>query len=213
MPEDTKASGQADQVTSGDEIKETIKETPVKEDKVAYDTYKKVLSEAKAAKEKAKALEAEVQKYTQAEMQTQGKSNELIESLRKQVGEKDTQIKDFKKNYAYKLLTAAVEAEGAKHGCVDTDLLLKSMDLNAIEFGDDFSVNSTDIQREVTSVIGKKPYLFSKKVSGINDVNPKLDKQSLNGKDDDFSKLSLADKIKKVAEMSANGVYNKRGSN
>ena len=46
----------------------------------------------------------------------------------------------------------------------------------------------------------------------VNDVNPKVNKDSLNGKED-MSKLSLADKIKKVAELSASGVYNKRGTN
>jgi hypothetical protein len=210
MSEDQKPSGQSE-VTSGDKENQQT-ESQAKEDKVSYDTYKKVLAEAKAAKEKAKVLESEVQKFSQSEMQAQGKQAELIESLRKQVGDKDGQLKDFKKNYAFKLLTAAVEAEGAKHGCVDTDLLLKSMDLNAIEFGDDFSVNGTDIQREVTSVVGKKPYLFNKKISSVNDVNPKVNKESLNGKED-LSKLSLAEKIKKVAEMSASGIYNKRGTN
>ena len=209
MSEDQKASGQSE-VTSGDkEINTTTNDTQVKEDKVSYDTYKKVLAEAKAAKEKAKALEADVQKYSQSEMQAQGKQAELIESLRKQVADKAEEVKSFKSNYAYKLLTAALEAEGAKHGCLDTDLLLKSVDINAIEFGDDFSINTTDLQREVASVVGKKPFLFSKKVSSINDVNPKVNKESLNGKED-LNKLTLEQKLKRVAEMSASGVFNKR---
>lgn len=50
MSEDQKASGQSE-ITSGDKENQQT-ESQVKEDKVSYDTYKKVLAEAKAAKER-----------------------------------------------------------------------------------------------------------------------------------------------------------------
>lgn len=208
MSEDKKASGQTEVVSDNQEQEQSTvtAEKSVKEDKVSYDTYKKVLAEAKKAKELAKQYEEKVQEFEQSQMQSSGKQNELIESLRKQLTEKEKSIVEFKTNYAKRLLTSAVEAEGTKHGCVDTDLLLKSMDLNAIEFGDDFSVNMDDVQREVAAVVNKKPFLFTKKVGGINDVNPKVNKESLNGKKD-ISKMSLNDQIALIAKATAAGNF------
>ena len=83
------ASGQAEAVS--DESVET-KETQQAKDQVSYDTYKKVLSEAKSAKAKKAELEAELQKVRQSELEVKGQDKQLIESLRKQLAEKVARI-------------------------------------------------------------------------------------------------------------------------
>jgi hypothetical protein len=207
MSEVEKASGQ-DQVASGDEINQQS-EQQIRDDKVSYETYKKTLAAEKKAKERAKELESKLTQYEQADLESKGKQAELIESLRKQLSEKEKKVSDMLSNFAFQSLTKAVEVESKLHGCIDPEAALKFIDLNAIEIRDDFTANSEDVKRAISDIKQKKPYLFQKPVPSVKDAMPGVNKDDLNGKKD-LSKMSLDEKLKLLAEATAGGMFAKR---
>lgn len=194
---DQVASGQVEGSSGTESNQDQTQQS--KEDKVAYETYRRTLSEAKKAKQSAAELASELEKYKQSELETKGKQSELIDSLRKQLAEKDQAARKFKEDFAFQSLKTAAIAEGAKHGCVDYDLLLKAMDLSSVEVQDDFTINPDDLSRVVNDVVTKKPFLFKKQITAPKDVIPssKVDTKE--------KPMSLQDKIKKLAEISAGG--------
>lgn len=192
MSEDTsKASGQSqsDGVESDDQT-----QVQPNTDKVSYDTYRKVLSEAKKAKASRAELEAELQGYKQKELEQKGESNQLIESLRKQLAEREASEKKMRENFAFNSFKSTVEALGAKHGCLDNEILLKSIDISAVEMSDDFSFNAEDLEREIAQLASKKSYLFQKKVPKVNDAAPTMPKT-------EKKKLTIDELAKMAASM------------
>lgn len=185
------ASGQA--VDDSVESVET-KETQQAKDQVSYDTYKKVLSEAKAAKAKKAELEAELQKVRQSELEVKGQDKQLIESLRKQLAEKEQSDRKMKEHYAFNSFKNTVSAIGTKHGCIDMEVLLKSVDINSVEMNDDFTFNEADLEREIAQLASKKSYLFQKKVPSVKDGTPGMKKT-------ETKKLTIDEMAKALASM------------
>lgn len=185
------ASGQTESVS--DETVEST-ETQKAKDQVSYDTYKKVLAEAKKAKAVKAELEAELQKVKQAELEVKGQDKQLIESLRKQLADRENQERKMKEHYAFNSFKNSVSALGAKHGCIDNEVLLKSVDINSIEMNDDFTFNEADLEREIAAVASKKSYLFQKKVPTAKDGVPSMPKK-------ETKKLSIDEMAKALASM------------
>lgn len=170
MSESTKAGGQ--DLSVGDTENQVNNQEQIREDKVAYETYKKTVAAEKKAKEEARELKAKLQQYEQAELESKGKQAELIDNLRKQIAEENKKRESMLRDFAYQSLNKAVENEAMSQGCVDTEALIKLMDVSAIEVKDDFTVNTEDVKRAIADIKSKKQYLFEKKVSKIADVTP-----------------------------------------
>lgn len=206
---------QEDQVTSGDaqsssgtDESQSQSNAEVSQDKVDYGTFKKVLGEKKKTQEELKAMKEKLTKLEQADLESKGKQSELIESLRKQLQEKDQQFEKVKHNFAFNLYSKAVKSELEKTGAIDPDLMLSQIDVNSIQMNDDFTFNEDDIKREVANLSTKKPKLFQKKIVDVKDGVPK---SSVNGSGGlDLSKMKLADKMKLLSEMTTKGAFNKR---
>lgn len=172
---DQVASGGSDQaIVSGDSSAPASKQ----EDKVAYETYRKTVDAEKKAKAKADELQKELQKYKEAEMSAQGKSQELIDSLRTQVKEKDTKLQDVVGTFAYRSVAARIREEAIKNGCLDVDLLLKagSDEFSKIEVDAEngFSVNDSDLKNFFDTTMGKHPTLFKKAGPKIHSSAPSV---------------------------------------
>ena len=183
-------------------------EGPKAEDKVSYETYKKVLSEAKKAKLTNSEISKELDVLKQAELESKGQQAKLIENLRIQVAEQEKLAQGFKKDFAFQSFKNAVVVEGTKHGCLDYDLMMKAIDVSTIDINDDFTINQEDLTKAVSELVSKKPYLFKKAVPQIKDSIPGQ-VNSTNGKLD-LNKLSLTEKLKMLAEMSSSGNFNKK---
>jgi hypothetical protein len=166
-------------------------------DQVSYETYKKVLAEAKKAKAAKAEYEAELQKLKQVELEQKGQDKQLIESLRKQLADKDMSERKMKEHYAFNSFKNSVAALGAKHGCVDNEILLKSVDINSIEMNDDFTFNEADLEREIAQLASKKSYLFQKKVPKVADAKPVMPKA-------ENKKMSIDDMAKALAMLNNN---------
>jgi len=199
---------QEDQVISDDKTIDSVDGVnDNKENEALANHSKRLLAEAKKAKEEARTAKAEIEKLRQAELEAKGKDKELVESLRKQLSEKDNETKSMKQNFAFNLYSKAVMHELEKAGAIDPDLLLGQIDINSVEMNDDFSFNLDDIKREVLNLASKKPKQFQKRVVDVKDGVPKKVESS---NTTDLSKMTLAQKMQKLSELTAQGAYNKK---
>lgn len=175
MSEAKKANGVSESTeSSGSDQQE--QEQKQQENKVAYETYRKTLDEAKKAKSKADEMARKLKEYEEKEMAAQGKSQELIESLRNQVKEKDEKLQAVVGNFAYKAVESQLKAEAIKQGCLDVDLLLKAgaSEFSKIEVDAEngFSANQDDVKRFFETTMSKHPMLFKKSAPKFYDGNP-----------------------------------------
>ena len=178
-----------------------------KQDKVAYETYRKTLDEAKKAKAKADELAKTVKAYEDEKLQTQGKSQELIESLRSQVKEKEEKLQNVVGSFAYKAVSSQLREEAAKQGCLDVDLLLKasSDEFSKIEVDAEngFSVNQDDMKRFFETTVSKHPMLFKKSAPKFHDASP--NNGTVNATKD-FSKMNSAELLDAYKKLSLKGL-------
>jgi len=155
-------------------------------DTVAYETYRKTVDAEKKAKLKADELSKKLREYEEKDLAAQGKSQELIESLRKQVGEKEAKLQDVVGSFAYRAVASRIREEAVKQGCLDVDLLLKagSEEFGKIEVNaeDGFSVNGDDLKRFFETTVTKHPMLFKKAGPKVIDGAPANSAASIGSK-------------------------------
>ena len=183
MVDDTSASGANGEAGSNADDK--------KDEKVAFATYSKLLSEKKKRDAEIADYKSKLEAIEQQALQDQGKYKELNETLKKQVAEKDTRIKTMFQEFGTKTLKTRFEAEAKNLGCVDPDALYKLVDLEQVEINDDFSFNPDQLKNVLSESQKSRAYLFKKDVvnakdaspSGGNNSNAGFDVSKLNGKD------------------------------
>ena len=163
MSEDKGAGGADNQVS--DSVDKT-------EDKVAFTTYSKVLSEKKKKDAEVTELKAQLDAISQKELESQGKFKEMNDQLKKQVAEKDSKLKNMFQEFGTKTLKGSFQAEAKTAGCVDPDALYKLVDLSTVEISDDFSFNSDQLKTLITESQKSRPYLFKKDVVNHKDATP-----------------------------------------
>lgn len=174
MSEDKGAGGTDDQASG------SVEKT---EDKVAFTTYSKVLSEKKKRDAEVAELKAQLDSISQKEMEAQGKFKEMNDQLKKQVAEKDSKLKNMFQEFGTKTLKGSFQAEAKGAGCVDPDALYKLVDLSTVEIGDDFSFNSDQLKGLISESQKSRPYLFKKDVVNHKDATPNGGKNSNGGFD------------------------------
>lgn len=147
-----------------------------KKDTVAYDTYKKAVSEAKRAKEEAAALKAEIEAKSQAEMAEQGKYKEMVDKLQKDLKAKDDEIKKKESFFVQNNLKSTVQRYAKELGAIDGALdevyeVARSKGLlNSVELKEDYSVNDVQVKEALGELSKKSPWFFQKKVASPKDV-------------------------------------------
>lgn len=161
-----------------------------KRDVVKYDTYSKVVGHNKKLQSRLEELESRIMQTEQQKLEAEGKKDELIESLRSQLGEREEKLKDVTSTFAYRSVTEQVRAEAAKLGCVDSSALVKLLDLGEVDIDSEtFSANSEQIQGLLEQSKQKYPYLFGKPApkfaEGVPSSNQKFEV--------DTSKMSAAE--------------------
>jgi len=189
MSTDSKGTdGAANETANGvDSDKETVTETPNK-DVVAYDTYRKTLSLAKKREAELDIMRGEKQALLDEKMAAEGKQTELIESLKKQVQDRDGKLKKVVGSFGYKTLSQALALEAAKEGCVNIGDLIALSDLSTVEMDDEFNVNQDQVKEMIQRSKKERGYLFNK--SAVN-VKTGIPTNNTAAKDDDWKKLPL----------------------
>lgn len=178
---------------------EVVSDQPQTKDSVSYETYKRVVSEAKKAKEMAAQLKAEREADEQARMAEQSKWKELAEKLQKDLKQKEDEIKRKDafviQNNLKQTIGRYAKEMGANDDAVDEIFVVaKSKELlKDIEVGSDYSVNADQVKSALAEMQKKSPWFFSKQVAAPKDINPGSKPSGLNSKD--LEKLSIDELI------------------
>jgi hypothetical protein len=164
-------------------------------DTVKYDTYNRVLGEKKKLQSEYESLKEKVTTLEQGQLQSEGKKDELIESLRKQNAEVSGKLSAAVSNFAIGNAKQALAEQANKLGCNDLGLLSKAVEdkLTTIDYDDGFNPNSDQVRMLLDEAKNSHPLLFSKSAPtlGSHQLNPNAtvdpDKKSLK----DLSKEEL----------------------
>lgn len=160
---------------AGGGSQEKVSDKSGNNDSVAYETYKKVLGEKKHTQSKLQEMEERIKRYEHDKLEAEGKKDDVISSLRKELEKRDQETKELKSNFAWNTIESQIKNEASAKGCVNPNKLIKLLskeEINGIEVDDHFRVNTDDLGKLIDNA--KKEHsdigLFSEKKVNINDV-------------------------------------------
>ncbi len=182
-------SGQTVDASSTEQTTQTNTHIASGDNKVAYDTHKKLLAEKKNLQARFEEMEKKFNNMNESQMAAEGKKDELLEAYKQKLGTYEEKFN----NFAYSAVSNNVALEAKTMGCVDHDALVKLVDLTSLNVGDNFSVDKDEVKTMLESVKKDRPYLFKPVNPNVNTGTPK-DFNSSTGKID-FSKMSQAEMV------------------
>ncbi len=155
-----------------------------KSDSVAYESYQKALHQKKKVQTENAELMAELKALREEKMQRDGKLEELSHTYKAERDKFESELKKTKQQYAWNSLTSSIKAEADKHGCLNSDLLIKALDdedLNRINVGDNFSIENESLTSVIADSKKKLPMLFkSSSIPAANGTpNAKIEKPKM----------------------------------
>jgi len=162
MSDDLKGSSGAP-VETASGVDAEVSQPKADKEVVAYETYRKTLSEAKRAKEALETMGAERQKLLDEKLALEGKKDELIGSKDKRIHELEGKLKKVVGAFGHKTLAAVISQEAAKEGCVNVGDLIAISDLTNVEVDDEFNVNVDQVREVVQKAKKERAYLFSQR--------------------------------------------------
>jgi hypothetical protein len=147
----------------------------VKTDTVAYESFKKSVEAEKKARERAQLLEAELNAYKTKELEAQGKYEEITQTLKQQLQEKELALKQERERYAWNTVTGAIKSEAIKHGCKSPEKLIRLFDKTDFETlrAENGEIDSDSLTRLMDKAKKENDFLFTSPAIKINDVNPR----------------------------------------
>ena len=173
-----------------------------KNDSVAYDTYRKAVTEAKRAKEQLAALQAEKEVATQSALAEQGKFKEMAEKLQKDLKAKEDESKKKDAFFIQANLRSTVSRYAKEFGAVSDDAVKQIYTvaqseglLNSVEVKEDYSVNDDHVKTALSELQKKSPWFFQKQAAAPRDVNMGGNSSGVSSLKD-LSKLSYDDLLK-----------------
>lgn len=146
------------------------------DDKVAYETYKRTLSEAKKFKSEAQLLKEKLNEYEQKILSDEGKKDEVIERLRKEKEDIYKSLKEKEASFAEVQVRGQVESKAKELGCVDVEALTRLVDFEGLDIVDGYKVSPQSLEMVLNEAKEKRPYLFSKPAPRVHDGVPANDK-------------------------------------
>jgi hypothetical protein len=154
------------------------------QDVVKYESYKKVLGEAKNAKERARQLEAELEAKKNAELEAQGNYQEIIDNLKAKTLDIESKYRKERENTLWKDVTGAIKNEATRAGCINPDKLIRLLDKSDFETlqADDGQIRQESVQQLIERAKKEDYYLFTKGNVPMMDAIPsnKIEKQNFN---------------------------------
>ncbi len=148
---------------------------PEKKNEVSYETYRRTVEKEKQLREKSKTLEAQLESYRQKELESQGKYEEVVSSLRKKIEDLENQNKEVRGNFVLKTVDSAIEKELVKRGCINTrDALglLTNDDYSMLEVDEKYNVSQDRVKTLIDSFQQQREYMFKPREIKVNDSVP-----------------------------------------
>lgn len=176
MDETAKMDGVQDQ----QEVRDQVVEERSKESSqpaLSYDTYKRTVGEVKKVKSQNAELMERLKTYEQRDLEAQGKHADLIQALRQENQKLKQDVEERDQVYTWSRRSEGLKSELSKHGCRNSDHLLRLMDesvLNEIEVDDNYVPIKEDVARVVETYKGNPDYqyLFKSVTHSVDTVNP-----------------------------------------
>jgi Tfp pilus assembly protein PilE len=206
MSKDSTGSSGASDATSGNDqetqstqqIESGGSESQGRDNRVAYESYRKVLSEKKKLAEATQLLQSKLQQYEDEKMQSEGQKDQLIENLKKQLSETKDKFKKVVGTFGHKSLVEAFKTEALKAGCQNEhlDKLVKLTDLPADAIDDEFNADHERL-KELVEMAKKENSIFfreSKPAPKTGTPTSRVDDKL------DLSKMSIDEKARLFAE-------------
>jgi hypothetical protein len=135
------------------------------------------LAEAKRAKDEARELRARLEAIENEKLESQGKYADINKSLKDKLAEREAELNNTKKTYAYNAVTSVIKQKALEMGAINPDKVLKLMDKSDMELitvDDNYNVDLSTVQSVLEKI--KKDNedigLFKKNVPSVKDVNP-----------------------------------------
>jgi hypothetical protein len=145
-----------------------------------------ILTELKAERTKRRELEERMSAIETERLLGEGKLKEYAESLKAKADKLENELKSVKHTYAFTTVKSQIERKAQELGCIDSDLLLKAIDLDQIQVDEAFKVDTQSLGEVLESVRKSKPYLFKQEGQKFRDTTPGT---SVGGKPD-LSKMT-----------------------
>lgn len=165
-----KAQGQSEEGGA----KSVVDQMP-EDNQLAYETYKRAVSQRAKFKEEAERAKEEAERLRQQVLEQEGKKEEALAYWKQKATEIEQTYKKDKQNYVWSVVSGQLKAELASHGCVNPDKALRLIDdgeLKTVEVDDNYRVSSQDLKRIVESVKQENADIgLFRKHSGSKDIN------------------------------------------
>lgn len=143
------------------------------DDKVAYETYTKVLGEKKKLQEELKGLSSRLEQIENEKLQAEGQWKEVAEKNKKLAEEMKSKNVNLIKSVSERAIKSQFLREAEKLGCLDADLAYKAISFEDLEVTEDFEFDGTKLVSKIQELTKAKPHLFKKDFNLPPDVTPK----------------------------------------
>lgn len=133
---------------------------------------RELLSKLKAEQERRQEIEDRLNEIEQDKLAQAGKKDELIDSLKSQLKEKEEKFKKTTQSFALKTVKQQVLDAAKGMGAEKPHLVERLADLSDVGVSDDFSVDSESLSIALGRVKEDAPELFKKQVAAPRDGTP-----------------------------------------
>jgi hypothetical protein len=172
---------------------------------VQYQTHKRALSQLKNAQSENDNLKARLEAVSNEKLEAEGNKDELINSLKKQMMEKDVKLKATVGSIARTQAMSAIVDEAVKAGCNSPDIVKKYLEdqIGSLTFDGDFNPDREQVKLLIEDTKRTSPILFSKDAPRVASHNINAAGVSKTNKPD-IKKLSIDELMNTWAETENN---------
>lgn len=185
MSTEVMANGQQqvnDELSNQDSTVETVKNPDA-----VLKKNRELLAKLKEKSEAEQKLKEQLEAIEQEKLVQSGKKDELIDTLKKQIRERDERLKSVTQTFAFKSVDQQVADAAREMGCTKPEMVKKLADLSNVTVNDDFSVDRDALKLALEKVKEDLPELFRKNPSAPRDGTP----TQINTGPVEFGKMSI----------------------
>lgn len=166
----SEATPQSQDSTDQEQTTETIKNP-----EAVLAKNKELLSKMATSKEELEQLRTWKKDQEMAVEEKKGNYENVIKSLRDELTETKGALKTKEQSFAWNSVENQIKQAAIKAECKNPEKLMKLIDkgdLKSLEIGEDYSINSDDLNRLMEKAKKENDFLFGTKTLNINDVAP-----------------------------------------
>lgn len=135
---------------------------------------RELLAKQRHYKEMLEKERSERERIERERLEEQGKFQDLYEKERRAREEREKELQDRSATYAYSTVVSQIKAKAAQEGCRNPDKLVKlaSDELDAVQFDDDYNVDSGSLDEFMDRMRKENDFLFRPKNNAPRDFTP-----------------------------------------